>query len=249
MWGNNNLGIQSDDPGQLQVILDSSDSGVGYINDYRATLQLCYREYLQRLSSWLHRRLGLGLSAQVSYNMPMDMAFNVPYVDVPECESLGFGQSVDAYRQFAGAAALGGRGVVSNELGADFLLAYQQSIPWMLEQTKIGFSSGINRYVLHGANFAGNYSGTTWPGHTPFRYLVSEMNSRHQPSWHTGGFLEAMDYLARTQYTQQAGTDRVDIAILNHVSATNPNLPLLYSSNDLQAAGKSLQHLGDGVSN
>lgn len=236
MWQNNNLAIQSNDPGQVRVVLNTDDEGTGYVNDYRATLQLGYKDYLLTLTNWIHKRLGLTLRTQVSYNMPMEMAASIPLADVPECESLGF-PDLDAYRQYTGAAALAGRQIVSNELGAVFINAYNQTIPSLLHLANVAFSGGVNKFVLHGMSYSGNYSGTTWPGHTPFNYVFSEIASKKQPSWYVG-MREAMDYLSRTQYIQQSGVARVDLAIYHHESATNITLPRLYEPKDLENAGK-----------
>jgi hypothetical protein len=53
------------------------------------------------------------------------MAESIPVVDVPECESLSFKDSIDAYRQFPGAAHLAGTSIISNELGAKMTGAYR----------------------------------------------------------------------------------------------------------------------------
>lgn len=62
--------------------------------------------YLATLSNWTVNSLESQLSAQVVYNLPMDMLANVPYVNAPECESLGFGHLIDGYRQYSGPANL-----------------------------------------------------------------------------------------------------------------------------------------------
>ncbi|KAF2018794.1 hypothetical protein BU24DRAFT_439235 [Aaosphaeria arxii CBS 175.79] len=241
MWQNNNLAIQSNAPGRLRVVMNTNDEGAGYVNDYRATLQSGYEEYLQTLTNWVHKRLGLGLRTQVSYNIPLEMAASVPLVDVPECESLGF-MNLDAYRQYTGAAALAGRQIVSNELGAVFGSAYSQTIPSLLDLANTAFSGGVNKFVLHGLSYGGNYSATTWPGHTPFNYVFSDLSSKKQPSWSVG-MREAMDYLSRTQYIQQSGVARVDVAIYHHESATNITFPRLYQPKDLENAGYSYRYI------
>lgn len=236
MWGNKNNGIQTSDPGRYRVVLNTVDGGTSYVDDYRSTLQKGYEEYLKALSGWLRDRLGLTLRTQTSYNMPMEMAGSIPLADVPECESLGFKNSIDAYRQFTGPAAMGGRNVVSNELGAVFQSAYSLTIPSLLHMANLAFAGGVNRMVLHGLTFGGDYGGTTWPGYSPFNYFVSELHSRRQPSW-KNGMDEGMEYLARTQYLQQAGVSHIDVALYNHVSATNYSMPTLYLDSDLETTG------------
>ncbi|UPL03768.1 hypothetical protein LCI18_014702 [Fusarium solani-melongenae] len=217
-------------------------AGQGYINDFRATLQLGYRDYISTLSHWLRERLGLGLRTQVSYNLPMEMGVKIPFVDVPECESLGFGDGIDGYHQFMGPAALAGKRVVSNEMGAIFLAAYKHDIPRLVHQSDLAFAAGNNRLVLHGLAFGGNYSATTWPGHSAFNYFVAEMHSQKHPSWQAG-MPEAMEYLARTQFVMHEGLSRADVAIYHHVSGTDPAMPRLYKATDLETAGFSYLYI------
>lgn len=51
--------------------------------------------YLDTLANWSTNALQSQYSAQVAYNLPMDMLANVPHVNAPELESLGFGHLVD----------------------------------------------------------------------------------------------------------------------------------------------------------
>jgi hypothetical protein len=92
----------------------------------------------------------------------MDMLANVPDVDAPECESLGFGNLIDAYRQFAGPANLAGKSVISSEQGANFGEAYQLLIPDLLYGVKRSVVGGINNFVFHGHPYGGYYPNTTW---------------------------------------------------------------------------------------
>ncbi|KAJ6112812.1 hypothetical protein N7512_008136 [Penicillium capsulatum] len=94
------------------------DQGAGFVNDSRDTLAKGGGEYLDALTSWLED-LGLGYSAQISYNLPLDMQTNIDRVDAPECESLGFNDNIDGYRQFAGLADVAQKSVISNEMGFD----------------------------------------------------------------------------------------------------------------------------------
>lgn len=73
MFGNNNLVIQPNSPGPIQCVLDTPDQGQGYVNDYRNSLTLGYRQYPETLTSWATSELNPQTSTQVSYNLPMDM--------------------------------------------------------------------------------------------------------------------------------------------------------------------------------
>jgi hypothetical protein len=54
------------------------------MNDFRGALVEGYRSYLKELTQWVNSKLNLQMSAQVSYNLPMDMEANIPYVNAPE---------------------------------------------------------------------------------------------------------------------------------------------------------------------
>jgi hypothetical protein len=236
IFGNNNINIQSGDPGAYRVLLNTADQGFGYINDYRLALQHGYQEYLSTLRNWTREHLNISLSTQVSYNMPMDMEASIPFVDVPEIESLQFRDNVDGYRQFSTPAYLAGKDVVSIELGAVFGYAYAYTLPELLFAADRAFVGGINRLVIHGQTFSGNYSATTWPGYTTFVYYVSEMYSEKQPSW-DHGLRAAIDYAARVGWVQQQGVAKLDLAMFNLQSVTDPAGGTIYGEDDLADAG------------
>ncbi|KAJ5440168.1 uncharacterized protein N7458_011166 [Penicillium daleae] len=232
----NNINVQSTNPGQFYCVLDTPDQGLGYFNDFRGALVAGYRSYLEELTRWVNRELNLQMSAQVSYNLPMDMEANIPFVNAPECESLQFESNIDGYRQFSGPANLAGKRVISNEMGAVMMKAYNLPHSELLGYINRAVIGGVNQVVLHGQSYTGDYYGTTWPGYTAFVYLFSELYSDKQPSW-GHGFGDVLNYTARVQYLQQSGVPRTDVVIYNKVSGTNPNFPTLYSSNDLIDAG------------
>jgi hypothetical protein len=163
------------------------------------------------------------------------MEVNIPVVDVPECESLQFGDSIDGYRQFSGPALLAGKKVISNEMGAT-MGAYGYSFPSLLSSVGRAVVGGVNRLVLHGQSHTGDYPETTWPGYTAFSYTTTELYSNKQPSW-DHGLSDVLNFFARVQYTQRQGTPKVDVAIYNKVSATNPAFPSIYQSDDLLNEG------------
>lgn len=235
MFGNNNINIQDDSPGRIRCTLNTPDNGQGYVNDYRAALAAGYQEYLATLSQWL-QSLGVKLSSQPSYNLPMDMEESIPYVDVPESESLQWHDNVDGYRQFSGAANLARKKVLSNELGAVFGRAYSFAIPELLFAMNRAASGGINQFVIHGQSYSGNYPQTTWPGYTAFIYYVSDLYSPKRPDWNNG-LQAALDYVARVQRVQQKGTPRTDIAFYNKQSVTDPNMGTIYKFSDLIDGG------------
>jgi hypothetical protein len=240
MYGDNNINIQSTQPGYIRCLLNTPDQGLGYLNDFRGALVEGYRHYLQEITSWVTSKLNLQTSAQVSYNLPMDMEANIPFVNAPECESLQFGNNIDGYRQFSGPANLAGKRVISNEMGAVMLESYNYPHSELLSSVNRAIAGGVNQVVLHGQSYTGDYYGTTWPGYTAFSYVFSDSYSNKQPSWNHG-FGDVLEYIARVQFLQQSGIPRVDVAIYNKVSATNPNFPTLYASDDLLNAGMLLR--------
>lgn len=236
MFGNNNVNLQTDFPGSMQALLDHGDRGTGFVNDFRAALSEGYLEYLQTLQSWLNNTLGLKLSVQPSYNMPMDMLAIVPYVDAPESESLQAHNNVDAYRHFAGPSNLAGSKIISNELGAVFGRAFSFAIPELLQMANRGFSGGINQFVIHGQSYSGDYAQTTWPGHVAFRYWASDLYSSKRPDWEHG-LGQALDYMGRVQTVQRQGFARTDVAIYEKLSITDPNFATVYPWYDLVDGG------------
>ncbi|KAL3482790.1 hypothetical protein BJX62DRAFT_231439 [Aspergillus germanicus] len=218
------------------------DGGASYINDFRSVLEDCYREYLEAVTNWARNELNLQFSAQVSYNLPMDMGVNIPVVDAPECESLQFADSVDAYRQFSGPALLAGKKVISNEMGAT-MAAYGYTFPRLLFSVGRAVVGGVNQIVLHGQSYTGDYYETTWPGNTPFSFSTSEIYSNKQPSWEHG-LSDVLNFFARVQYTQRQGVPRVDVAIYNKDSATDSTaFPAVYQSDDLAKEGWTYAYL------
>ena len=73
-----------------RYLMDEVDQGQAHIDDYRQTLTELNKIYLETLTNWTRECLESQYSAQVVYNLPMDIPANVPAVNGPECESLGF---------------------------------------------------------------------------------------------------------------------------------------------------------------
>ncbi|KAF5584443.1 glycosyl hydrolases family 2 sugar binding domain-containing protein [Fusarium pseudocircinatum] len=223
----------------LPLIMSKSNNlaiQAGIVNDYVEILELCYRQYITTLRDWLDKNLGVNFRSQVSYNLPMDMGVNVPFVDIPEAESLGFHDNPDAYKQYIGPAVLAGKKVVSNELGAMPGRPYSQLPTELLFSADTAFTTNTNKFVLHGQPYSGNYYNTTWPGYTPFQYGFSELYSPRQPAWEHG-LDEALGYLARAQHAMQIGVANLDVAIYNKVAKTDPLWTYnVYGDSDLESA-------------
>ncbi|RFU31735.1 hypothetical protein B7463_g4619, partial [Scytalidium lignicola] len=223
-------------------VTDENDNGTSHIADYRATLTNQYRKYLTTLTSWAEQYLGLKFSAQISYNLPMDMLSNVPFVDVPECESLDFSDLIDGYRQYSGPANLAGRSVISSECGAVRGEAYTQTLPELLWHVKRSFAGGVNQFVFHGFPYSGNYGDTTWPVFTTFNYQYSTMHGPHQPAWDF--YRDQIDFVARTNYILQSGTPKIDIAFWQKITTYPGHITQrTYQPTDLENAGYSYEYL------
>jgi len=175
-------------------------------------------------------------STQVLYNLPLDVLANVPFVDVPEGESLGFNDEIDLYRQYSTPSSLAGKAVISNELGAVQSKAYSQTIPDLLWSMKRSIAGSVNNFILHIYPFSGQYYDTTWPGYTTFTYLFSGMNGPRQPGWEF--FSDVSGWMTRSHYMSQQGTAKLDLVFwLNQQAGLS--LDDGYSGGDLEDAGKS----------
>jgi hypothetical protein len=60
-----------------------------------------------------------------------------------------------------GTANIAGKKIISNELGAIELAAFQQGLPALLAMTKRAYAAGNNQMVFHGAPYSWQYPETT----------------------------------------------------------------------------------------
>ncbi|KAF7514853.1 hypothetical protein G7054_g14949 [Neopestalotiopsis clavispora] len=216
-----------------------SDGGP-YVQDYKTALGQGYLEYLRHYDNWADTR-GLKQSSQPAYNMPVDMTEAVPFVEVPELESLGFQESVNMYRQFTGAAHLAGRNLISTEVGAVLGGAYKQRVAELKSLLDGSFAAGVNVMVLHGYAYSGDYVGTTWPGYTPFQYEYSEMWNPRQPAWRH--LDDLMLYSARNSMIMRCGVPKVDIAFYYFEIPYRFGVGV-YPESDMNAHGYTFEYLG-----
>lgn len=168
----------------------------------------------------------------------MDMLANIPLVNAPECETLGFSHNIDAYRQYAGPANLAGKRIISSECGANKGEVYQMSIPELLWDIKRSVAGGVNQFVLHGFPVSGNYGETTWPGFTTFAYVFSEMYGPRQPGWDF--YQEWLDWTSRVQFVAQTGVPKIDLAFWQKSTDAYVTVTTQYAPLDLQTAGMFL---------
>ncbi|KAJ4296362.1 hypothetical protein N0V90_006407 [Kalmusia sp. IMI 367209] len=225
------ISIDTDDPKYTSVV-----------DDYRSTLTSLYKEYLATLSDWAQDYLGLDFSAQVGYNLPVDMLSSIPFVKVAETETLSFRNNIDAFRQYSGAASLAAQEIVSIELGADYGQPYSQLLTTLIEEASRAFAVGINQVVIHGATYSGPYPQTTYPGFTTFGYTFGGQHSHHQPAWNLG-YKAMLKWLSRAQYVLQSGVPKVDLVFWNKQTAQDPFPDTLYDNTDLRDKGYSYTYL------
>lgn len=134
-----------------------------------------------------------------------------------------------------GAAHLGGRNVISTEVGAVQTGAYSQSVPSLVNLFRDAFAGGVNSMMLHGMQYGGEYN-ATWPGYTPFQYVYSELWSPRQPAWtHMN---QTMAYTARNQVVLQAGTVKRDVAF--YLFKQPWSAGVFYDGADLRAEGRQI---------
>ena len=84
------------------------------------------------------------------------MLGSIPYVDLPETESLDFSDLIDGYRQYSGPAHVGGKNIVSSECGGVRGEAFIQTLPSLLWHAKRSFAGSINQFVFHGLPYSGD---------------------------------------------------------------------------------------------
>lgn len=236
LFKNNNPVLQPSEPGKYEFVTNANDAGQSYVNDYRAALEYCYRQYANELKNWAST-LHLQTSSQGTGNLPMDALATVPSYDAPETETLGYGGGmIDGMRQYAGPTYLSGKKVMSCEMGTQGIPGFQQHTHDLLFLVNRAVAGGVNQHVIHGQVYSGPYPNTTWPGFSAFNYVVSGTWSPRQPSW-DHGFGDTLNYMARTSYIQQHGAPKTDVVFYLKESSSDQS-SAKYQYTDLSDAGK-----------
>ena len=161
-------------------------------------------------------------------------------VDAPEGESLGFADSVEAFKHLSGPAHLKGNPIISSECGAIRKAAYSQTLGSLLYSVHRGLAGGVSMNVFHGYPYSGPFTNTTWPGVTIFGWMFTEMWTPRQPAW--GFFPAFMNYVSRNQLLLQTGVPKVDLAFYAYRS------PWVvqdgYQHPNLQQKGYTYEYIG-----
>ncbi|WP_337098524.1 glycosyl hydrolase [Paenibacillus sp. YIM B09110] len=192
-------------------------------NDFFQTLTDMFRyNHLRVLRHWANgHRMTLRYQ---TYGLSTELTAGLLELDIPETESLGFGDSTDGYRLQSGAVHLSDREIYSFEVGAVMGYGYKQT--WtgkdygLLWQLHRGFASGVNQAILHGMSYesqsvAGHF-GTMfkWPGISLMGSMFSnEWGGRQPNSLHAR---DVINYISRNQYVLRIGSPKVDLAIYRH---------------------------------
>lgn len=180
--------------------------------DYQSQFAAMYiQDRVDGLSTWAHNTLGWGFRGQ-TYPIPgMEIAAAQARTDVVEGDNSG---KEDALRSMAGTVNMTGKSMLSIEAmtGITSMLATMGDLDTEAGQN---FSDGVNRLLLHGTPYAKtfNESNSDWPGWIPFGAgSFGEQYTYRQPYWDE--MTTDIGYFARTSAVLQAGTAKIDVAVL-----------------------------------
>ncbi len=218
------------DQGQSEKPLFDFGSGVGdrVRTDYRQTWSDLYiNNRLDVLRDWTHSH---GMQTRVQpYGGPIDIPEAASHIDVPEGESLAFGQAagdysnVEDYKVVAAGGHLGGEPVVSDECCAFSgnvwgSTASSDSDLANLEDIYRGFAGGVNQVVWHGFPYlsdgpAGAGSQEVWPGmsYGGNTSYSEAYGAKGNPNW--ADYRQVNDNLARMQLVLRQGKPRFDVGV------------------------------------
>lgn len=206
------LGIESS---SFQVEDNYKDKVQKIRHDYFEVLNQLYREYhLQAMKKWANDQ-GMGYRAQ-PYGWAIDSAVAATEIDIPEGESLGFGEDGnDAFRMLACGRDFGGAKILSDEAGAYFGQGYATTLPQLFKTLQKNYMAGVNQVYWHGYPFKYEPK-TIWPGFSAFNPMLggrgfAEAWGDRQPVWQ---FMDIYTtYLARIQGLLRFGKSKVDVLL------------------------------------
>jgi len=178
--------------------------------DYFTLMGTLYNEQHCHVSNKWAESIGYSYRAQTYSLTGMDIAAAAASVTIPEGES---GQNGDGHRQMRSAVNLYDKQCLSMEAitGAKIYDFNWEDILFALTSN---FSYGINHVIMHGSAYSKslNGAGADWPGWDPFRGAFGEPYTYRQIYWDKMPLVT--DYIARIQAIMQAGTAKVDVAVL-----------------------------------
>jgi len=189
--------------------------------DVYAIMTDCYvNNVLLPLKTWLNNELNMKLRAEIAYNLPYELSLSGRGVDYVEAESLDFGEQIDNFRVFAGAANVYGRRV-SSETGALSGQVYAHGLERFMKMVNTQFAGGIQHTVWHGysslsgvkPNNTNQWTATYWPGNDMMSSGFSDRFGPRQPAFAYYG--DFMTKISRDQAVLQQGKAQVDLAIMH----------------------------------
>lgn len=188
---------------------------------YQTATELYEENCLQVISDWLHTK-NMKLRAEPSYGKALEMTQTVNAIDYLETESFEFGNELDAYRMFAGAAHLYNKRL-SSETGADIFANYSYNNGYYRQMDYLQYAAGIQKTVVHGYSCAyGPEENVFWPGYEGMSDLISERFNERQPGF--ADYAEVNANLSRIQKVLEQGKANVDILMLRSDYLVNNGL-------------------------
>lgn len=228
----------------------TGDVGERIREDYNQTLSDLFRDYhLNPLKQWA-ANFGLTVRGQAYSSWgpsPVDTAEMATLLDIPEGEDLSFNsgftggylttQGSDVWRSLASAAAQTGGQRVSTEccaLYGTFAVPRQTLLAHVNQQ----FSVGVNQIVWHGWADQSPGAANSWPGFSPFGFLISDVYGPQNPTFAEDK--KVNDYVGRMQTVLRRGNLRNDVAIYRDDNGHSRD----GSSGDLYFTDQSLANAG-----
>ena len=227
---------------------------------YQTATELYEENCLQVISDWLHTK-NMKLRAEPSYGKALEMTQTVNSIDYLETESFEFGNELDAYRMFSGAAHLYNKRF-SSETGADIFTNYLYNNGYYRQMDYLQFAGGIQKTVVHGYSCAYGPEGNVfWPGYEGMSDLISERFNERQPGF--ADYPEVNANLSRIQKVLEQGKAKIDLLMLRtdylvnnglfvgEVSGnrTHNNEGYYWKNMDLQNAGFTYEYVSPLVLN
>lgn len=188
-------------------LFDDEDAVTRTQEDYSLVLGHLYEtEHAALIKKWA-ASFGYTYRAQAYTLTGLDVGAAASAVDVPEGDNSSVG---DGIRELAGAVNLSGKKMLSME-SCTFACSINSTWEEILKVLNSDASDGVSRAILHGSAFSRTFDlkDSTWPGWNFFNFMA---NNGRQVYWSQES--DFSNYVARTQAVLQAGTSKVDVAVL-----------------------------------
>lgn len=184
-------------------------------HDYFSVLNDLYlQNHITPLRHWAHS-LGMKFRAQ-PYGWAIDSARMASHLDIPEGESLGFGEDGnDAFRILAAGRDFGGAKIESDEAGAFLGQCYALPLRQILKTLQKNFMAGVNQTYWHGFPFR-DAPNAYWPGFSAFSPMLHGRGfagawGPRQPVW---DYIRPYStFLARVQGILRLGKNQTDVLL------------------------------------